>query len=182
MLTEVKSWANALLLSDYNYDTIQIDVFKDHIDDFIKAGLPVTLDSRFRLKFFQGITICTPNEPEVEHAVGFDLSENESRLHEAGEILLEQTQGAAVLITRGSKGMVLFERGKAPIKIPIHGNTDIVDVTGAGDTVISVLTLSLTCGASFYQAALLANIAGGIVVMKKGTATLTQEELKEAIV
>jgi bifunctional ADP-heptose synthase (sugar kinase/adenylyltransferase) len=77
--------------------------------------------------------------------------------------------------------MALFEKGKPPLLIPVHGTTDIVDVTGAGDTVISVFTLALSCGASFLEAAHLANYAGGIVVMKKGTATLTVEELKEAI-
>jgi len=77
--------------------------------------------------------------------------------------------------------MVLFEKGKLPFAIPIHGTTDIVDVTGAGDTVISVFTLALTCGASFKQAAQLANYAGSVVVMKKGTATLSASELKDAI-
>ena len=76
--------------------------------------------------------------------------------------------------------MVLFEKGKSPFLIPIFGTRDIVDVTGAGDTVISVFTLALATGASHREAAQLANYAGGIVVMKKGTATVTQQELHEA--
>jgi len=87
----------------------------------------------------------------------------------------------ALLITRGSRGMALFEKGKTPLLIPVHGTTDIVDVTGAGDTVISVFTLALASGADYQEAAQLANYAGGIVVMKKGTATLTADELKQAI-
>jgi bifunctional ADP-heptose synthase (sugar kinase/adenylyltransferase) len=77
--------------------------------------------------------------------------------------------------------MILFERCKPAFPISIYGSSDIVDVTGAGDTVISVLTLALACGASFREAAVLANYAGGIVVMKKGTATVSPQELKEAI-
>lgn len=77
--------------------------------------------------------------------------------------------------------MILFEERKTPLAIPVHGTTDIVDVTGAGDTVISVFTLAIACGATFRQAALLANYAGSVVVMKKGTATLTPSELKKAI-
>ena len=78
--------------------------------------------------------------------------------------------------------MALFEKGKPPVHLPIFGPADIVDVTGAGDTVISVFTAALACGATFLQAARLANFAGGIVVMKKGTATVSPLELKQAIV
>ena len=91
------------------------------------------------------------------------------------------TEAEAILITRGSKGMSLFEKKKAPWSIPIHGTTDIVDVTGAGDTVISVFTLALACGGSFKKAATLANFAGGVVVMKKGTAAISIDELKSSI-
>lgn len=77
--------------------------------------------------------------------------------------------------------MVLFEKKKSPFPIPIFGTTDIVDVTGAGDTVISVFTLALASGASYREAAQLANYAGGLVVMKKGTSTITPQELKKAI-
>jgi bifunctional ADP-heptose synthase (sugar kinase/adenylyltransferase) len=78
--------------------------------------------------------------------------------------------------------MVLFEKGKPSSSIPVHGTTDIVDVTGAGDTVISVFTLALTCGATFKEASRLANYAGSVVVMKRSTATVSIKELKQAIV
>jgi D-glycero-beta-D-manno-heptose-7-phosphate kinase len=87
----------------------------------------------------------------------------------------------ALLITRGRHGMVLFTPREAPMHIPIYGSDEIADVTGAGDTVIAVFTLALAVGATFLEAARLSNYAGGIVVMKRGTATLTAAELKEAV-
>ena len=131
---------------------------------------------------FKGITVASPNEPEVEWALKIEINDNIQVLKQAGKNLLKKTEANAMLITRGSKGMILFEKNKPPLSIPIHGTTDIVDVTGAGDTVISVFTLALACGATFKEASLLANYAGGLVVMKKGTATLSSQELKEAIV
>jgi rfaE bifunctional protein kinase chain/domain len=130
---------------------------------------------------FKGITILTPNEPEVEFALQVELDDDQKIVNKAGRMLLGRAGAEAVLITRGAKGMVLFEKQKPALRIPIYGSSDIVDVTGAGDTVISVLTLALACGASFREAAVLANYAAGIVVMKKGTATVSPRELKEAI-
>jgi len=173
---------NALLISDYNYFTVKEDVFNQILPEFKKKNIPVTLDSRFRLLNFKGITFSSPNEPEVEHALQIEINDNPQLLKQAGRLLLRKTGATALLITRGSKGMVLFEKNKTPFAIPIHGTADIVDVTGAGDTVISVFTLALACGATFKRAALLANYAGGIVVMKKGTASLTSQELRQVIV
>jgi len=117
----------------------------------------------------------------VEYALQIELNDDQNIVNQAGRQLLEKSGAEAVLITRGVKGMLLFERKKPALMIPICGSKDIVDVTGAGDTVISVLTLALACGASFREAAVLANYAGGIVVMKKGTAAVSPKELKEAI-
>jgi rfaE bifunctional protein kinase chain/domain len=172
---------NALLISDYNYFTVKKDIFDRVLQDFKKNHIPVTLDSRFRLLNFKGFTVATPNIPEVEGALHIEIDDDKHALAQSGKLLLRKTQAAALLVTRGSRGMVLFEKKKQPLFTPIHGTTDIVDVTGAGDTVISVFTLALASGGSFKQAASLANYAGGIVVMKKGTATLSPEELKEAI-
>lgn len=173
--------ADALLISDYNYFTVKEEVFKHVLPGLKKKKIPVTLDSRFRLLRFKGVTISTPNEPEVEFSLQTELGEDKTVFKQAGETLLHRTEASAVLITRGSRGMALFERHKPLFPIPVHGTTDIVDVTGAGDTVISVLTLALACRASFREAAMLANFAGSVVVMKKGTATLSPKELKEAI-
>jgi rfaE bifunctional protein kinase chain/domain len=180
-LNKVASLTAALLISDYNYFTVQEDVLKKIQTRFRRAKKPIALDSRFRLMHFKGVTILTPNEPEVEHALQVELDDDQKIVNKAGRQLLERAGAEAVLITRGVKGMVLFERQKPAVSIPIYGSSNIVDVTGAGDTVISVLTLALACGASFREAAVLANYAGGIVVMKKGTATVSPQELKEAI-
>ena len=180
-LKEILPRSESLLISDYNYQAVQEDVFNRVLPHFKKARIPVTLDSRFRLLHFQGITAATPNEPEVEGALHIELNDNFLILKRAGDLLLKSLQSAAILITRGSRGMALFEKAKPPYLIPIQGPTDIVDVTGAGDTVISVFTLALACGASFRDATSLANYAGGIVVMKKGTATVSRDELKAAV-
>jgi rfaE bifunctional protein kinase chain/domain len=180
-LGKAASQTAALLISDYNYFTVQEDVLKKILPGFKRAKKPVALDSRFRLLQFKGVTILTPNEPEVEFALQVELDDDQKIVNKSGRTLLDRAGAEAVLITRGAKGMVLFERQKPAFKIPIYGSSDIVDVTGAGDTVISVLTLALACGASFREAAILANFAGGIVVMKKGTATVSPRELKEAI-
>lgn len=180
-LVEAASRCAALLVSDYNYMTVRPDIYADILPLYMKRNRPLTLDSRFRLLRFSGMTAATPNEPEVEDALKIELGENAPLLKKAGGRLLKRLQSSALLITRGSRGIALFERGKAPFLIPVHGSTDIVDVTGAGDTVISVFTLALACGAGFRDAARLANLAGGIVVMKKGTATVTASELEEAI-
>ncbi len=180
-LFEAKSRADALLISDYNYLTVAEDVYSSIMPAWKKAQRPVTLDSRFRLLRFKGVTAATPNEPEAEAALQVELGDNIRMVEKTGSLLLKKLQCRALLITRGSRGMALFERGRKPLLIPVHGTTDIVDVTGAGDTVISVFTLALACGADFREAAELANYAGGVVVMKKGTATLTVAELREAI-
>ncbi len=173
--------SHALLISDYNYFTVKKETFTQILPWLKKNQIPLALDSRFRLLDFKGVTVATPNEPEVEQALRIQISEDTSRMKKAGKQILKKILSSALLITRGSKGMILFEAHKSPLEIPVHGTTDIVDVTGAGDTVISVFTLAVACGASFRQAAWLANYAGSVVVMKKGTATLTPSELKEAI-
>ena len=181
-LEKARNQTNALIISDYNYLTVKEDVFYKILPGFKKLNIPVTLDSRFRLLNFKGVTVSTPNDPEVKHVFKTEIDDDNQLIKKAGRFLLRKTDAAAVLITRGSRGMILFEKRKHPFEIPIHGTTNIVDVTGAGDTVISVLTLALACKATFRQAAHLANYAGSIIVMKKGTATLTPKEIKEAIV
>jgi len=166
-----------LLVSDYGYDTVRENVYRGIIPSAKKSRVPVTVDSRFRLTAFKGATAATPNESEVESAAGAGTS----GLDAAALQIRSALESPALLVTRGSRGMALYEKGRPPVYLPVRGTTDIVDVTGAGDTVISVFTLAVAAGASFRQAAELANYAGGIVVMKKGAATLTPGELKQAI-
>jgi rfaE bifunctional protein kinase chain/domain len=173
--------SDALLISDYHFRTVDEGLFAAVLPVFKAAGRPVALDSRFRLARFPGVTIATPNEPEVEEALKIHLGDDLRLLTASGRRLLRTLRSPALLITRGSKGMALFERAKRPTLIPVQGATDIVDVTGAGDTVISVFTAALAAGASFRQATRLANYAGGLVVMKKGTATVSPQELKKAV-
>jgi rfaE bifunctional protein kinase chain/domain len=180
-LVEASELSDALLISDYNYMTVRPDIYREVAPVFRKRALPLTLDSRFRLLQFGGVTAATPNEPEVEEALKVDLGDDPAALLRTGPALLRQLRSPALLITRGSRGLALFEKRRAPFLLPVHGSTDIVDVTGAGDTVISVFTLAVACGAGFRDAARLANVAGGVVVMKKGTAAVTAQELKDAV-
>jgi rfaE bifunctional protein kinase chain/domain len=146
-----------------------------------RRPVPVVLDTRYRLLDYSGLTTCTPNESEVEQVLGVTIDDDLNVLEKAGRLLLRRTGMEAVLITRGSRGMALFERKQDTVHIPIFGSDEVADVTGAGDTVIATFALALGAGASFYEAARLANYAGGIVVMKRGTATVSSRELIEAI-
>src|SRR5206468_1879722 len=135
-------------------------------------------DSRFSMERYTALTAATPNEPEVEAALGITIGNDVKKLESAGRALLKKLKHDALLITRGKDGMALFERGKKTVHIPIHGSDEVADVTGAGDTVIATFTLALAAGASFFAAAQLANFAGGIVVMKYGTRPVLLEELQ----
>src|SRR5690606_22751108 len=128
--------------------------------------VPLLLDSRYDTLRYRGLTACTPNESEVEQQLGVHLDDDPAALERAGRALLRRTGMEAVLITRGSRGMALFEPGKPTRHIPIFGSDEVADVTGAGDTAIATLSLALAAGADFEDAARLANYAGGIVVMK----------------
>jgi D-glycero-beta-D-manno-heptose-7-phosphate kinase len=144
-------------------------------------GMPVTLDSRYRMLEYAGITAATPNEPEVEAALGVTIGHDQEKLLSAGQDLLKQMKLESLVITRGSDGMVAFQKKHKPVEIPIHGSDEVADVTGAGDTVIAAFTAALAAGADTESAARLANFAGGIVVMKRGTATVSSQELIHAI-
>ncbi len=146
-----------------------------------RRPIPVLLDSRYRLLEYRGLTTCTPNETEVEQMLGINIDDDPGALEDAGRLLLRRTGMNAVLITRGSRGMALFEPKRTTVHVPIHGSDEVADVTGAGDTVIATFGLALAAGASFYEAARLANYAGGLVVMKRGTATVSARELADAV-
>ena len=147
-----------------------------------RRPVPVLVDSRYGLLGYRGLTTCTPNESEVEQVLGIRINDDAAVLEQAGRRLLRRTRMEAVLITRGSRGMALFQPRQATVHIPIYGPDEVTDVTGAGDTVIATFALALSAGASFYEAARLANYAGGLVVMKRGTATVSARELLDAIV
>lgn len=146
-----------------------------------RPAVPVLLDSRYAVLQYRGLTVAVPNESEVEHVLGWAVGEDAQALERAGRAILERTRMRAVLITRGSRGMALFEPGRPTQHIPVHGPDEVTDVTGAGDTVIATMAAALSVGASCLEAALLANYAGGIVVMKRGTAVVTGAELQQAV-
>jgi rfaE bifunctional protein kinase chain/domain len=173
--------ADALLISDYGYGAATPQIFNTVRTRAKLDGMPVALDSRFRLTEFEGVTAATPNEPEVEAALANKIGDDEERLAAAGRKLLYQMKLESLVITRGRDGMAVFEKGAEPVHIPIHGSDEIADVTGAGDTVIATFTAALAAGASAEDAARLANYAAGIVVMKRGTATAPAEELKRVL-
>jgi rfaE bifunctional protein kinase chain/domain len=178
-LKSISGNLDALIVSDYGLGVADPVQMEQSLAELSKKGIPVFVDSHQRMPLFKHVTAATPNEPEVELLFGKPL-EGEM-LIQAGSELLQRFDMKALLITRGKNGMALFTREAAPATIPIFGSTDIVDVTGAGDTVISTFTLAVTSGATFFDAARLANCAAGITVMKRGAATVSLEELSEAI-
>jgi rfaE bifunctional protein kinase chain/domain len=173
--------SDALLLSDYGYGAATPAILTALREKGKLGALPVIVDSRYRLLQYSGVTAATPNEPEVEEALGVRIGQDWEKLVAAGDQLLDRMKLESLLITRGRDGMVAFSHRHKPVDIPIFGSDQVVDVTGAGDTVIAVFTAALAAGASTEEAAQLANYAGGIVVMKRGTATVSQQELLHAL-
>jgi rfaE bifunctional protein kinase chain/domain len=177
---------DAVLLSDYGSGLITPKL-ADAVRRVLarrkrRRAIPVLLDSRYRLFDYRGLTTCTPNESEVEAALGVQIDDDLDVLERAGRLLLRRTGMQAVLITRGSRGMALFQPKQPTVHVPIFGADEVTDVTGAGDTVNATFGLALAAGASFYEAARLANYAGGLVVMKRGTATVSAKELSDAVI
>ena len=168
--------ADALIISDYNYGVVNSET----VELTKKSDIPVLVDSRFHLADFTGFTAATPNQEEVENLIGAQVSSTEE-LETAARELKQRLGYRALLVTRGGQGMMLLEDDATPLHIRAVGAQQPVDVTGAGDTVIATFALALASGASFADAARLANYAGGLVVMKRGTATVSAAELEHAI-
>jgi rfaE bifunctional protein kinase chain/domain len=175
-------WAGEVrvaVLSDYGYGTVEPG-FLPRLRGALGDEAKLVCDSRYRLDDFRGLDGATPNEEEAEKLFGGEIGDDPARLEEAGSGLLERLGARFLLITRGSRGMSLFRPGLSA-HLPVHGTDQVADVTGAGDTVIGTFALALAAGGSPLEAALVANYAGGVVVMKMGTATLTPDELRQAI-
>jgi len=173
--------ADALAISDYGFGV----AIPSELAKLLARNkrLISTLDSRYRLTDFSraGLHSATPNEGEMESLRHTTIGKNLAELERCGRATLSDMKLQSLVITRGRDGIALFEPGKPTAHIPIHGSDQAVDVTGAGDTVLAAYTLGLASGASPLEAAHLANIAGGLVVMKRGTATVSRAELLEAI-
>jgi rfaE bifunctional protein kinase chain/domain len=171
------SGVDAVLLSDYGYgivDAATLEVILSAPGERV-----VTADSRYEVASLRGVSLATPNEGELEEALGVRIRDAED-LDKAGRTLLDVIGTSALLVTRGNRGMSLFVRGEPRRDIPATGTSQVTDVSGAGDTVIAVATLALAAGASILEAAHLANAAAGVVVMKLGAAACAVAELEEA--
>ena len=169
--------SDTVLISDYGYGSATPNICKAIGCD----SLPTIVDSRYRMLDYVGVTGATPNEPEVEEALGVKIGHDRDKLYWAADELMRRMKLKSLVITRGRDGMLALERKHKPIDIPIFGSDQVTDVTGAGDTVIATFTAATAAGATTEEAARLANYAGGIVVMKRGTATVSQQELLDAI-
>lgn len=181
-------------LADYiqqQLNTVDAVVCSDYGDGVftqpvIKAALThqkVIVDTQKDLFRFAGATLFTPNLPEAEQAVGYSIY-NEATLQQAGQDLLRLTQAQQILITRGEDGMSLFQNIGDDVEswhIPAFNRTDVFDVTGAGDTVVAALTLALCCGATFWEAAVLGNLAASLVIRQFGTATTSIADIRTAL-
>jgi rfaE bifunctional protein kinase chain/domain len=173
--------ADGVILSDYGYGTIVPSLVESVNRTARRLRIPVVVDSRFQMSEFSSVTSITPNITELEASIGISIGSDRKLLHRIGRQVLKKQRLSSLLVTQGRFGMTLFETDKAPLHIPIYGTDEVADVTGAGDTVIAVFTLALACGAEAEAAARLANYAGGMVVMKRGTATVTRDELRNAV-
>ena len=174
-LASLSGVADAIIVSDYNYGAVFPEIYDEALAISRSRNIPLIVDSRFGLDGFSNATSATPNRDEVEQLLGKDFTADDC------SSLRERLGLTALLVTNGNQGMMLFEAGQPPLNIAVIGSSEPVDVTGAGDTVIATYALGLASGLSFADAARIANHAGGIVVMKKGTASATADEVLESI-
>jgi D-glycero-beta-D-manno-heptose-7-phosphate kinase len=170
--------ASAILASDYGSGIVGPEVL-DALRELKEAGTSLCGDSRYRLRQFVGFSMVKPNEPELEAASGVSLETG--GVDRAARVLQRRLGCDELLVTRGKNGLSLFRRGLAPVHIPAYGRKDAVDVTGAGDTVGATYTAGIAAGADPRMAARLANVAGALVVQKPGTATVSNEELRQEL-
>ena len=175
--------AKGVVMSDYGKGMLSDHNIHEIIRLCNAKKIPVCVDPKIdNFKKYKHITCMTPNTKEAWEGMGLPQKKDEEAVIALGKNILKTLQAQSILITRSAEGMTLFERGpKTKITTIKATAQEVFDVTGAGDTVISVLTLALACKASLKDAAYLANKAAGVVVRKLGTATVTREEIKEAL-
>lgn len=171
---------DAVVVSDYGGATVTPTVLQAAIEACHLHGKPSIVDSRYKVMAYKGVTLVKQNESEAAAAVGLKALDEKSLL-EAGKSILADLQAEAVLITQGPDGMTLFEKTGKVTHIPVTNVSEVYDVTGAGDTVVAAMILAVAAGATYEEAACLANFAAGIVVRKPGTATATPKELQEVL-
>ncbi len=172
--------ADAVLLSDYGYSTLSPPVLSRLIRPARARGIPSCADSRYRLSEFRGIEVATPNEEELAGVLGRALP-NDAEIAAGGRELVSRLDARAVVVTRGSRGMSVFEGDGPGRTVPPAGPGEVADVTGAGDTVASALALALSAGCDVTSAAVLANAAASVVVGRPGAATAAPGEVASAL-
>jgi rfaE bifunctional protein kinase chain/domain len=168
------------LVSDYSLGLLHAGSIGAVIAAAGAPSRPLFVDSRAQLRLFRGLAAATPNLQEAEALAGAELGDD-ARLVTGAERLRDTLDADAVVVTLGSRGMLVRTRTGGAVRIPVYGTDEVADVTGAGDTVVATLSLASLSGAGYLEAALLANYAGGIVVMKRGTATVSPDELRAAV-
>lgn len=171
---------DAVILSDYHIGTLSDNVINAVITSAKKFKKKIVVDAQRNLDRYYGVTSMTPNLPDTQKHVGFYLKSKDDFL-KAGNILLEQSGAEAVLITCGAEGMVVVDNNGKYTHIPVFNKAEVFDVTGAGDTVTALYTLALAVGAEPVYAAIVGNIAAGIVVKQFGCATTTVDEIMNCI-
>ncbi|MCU0275624.1 MAG: PfkB family carbohydrate kinase [Acidobacteria bacterium] len=178
-LANLLAESDFLVLSDYLAQAVVPGIFQAMRRKF--PAVACAVDSRSRLLEFPGVTLATPNEPEIKNLFPHKKFFSEGDFLAAGDELLQRLGAEGVVLKRGHRGMLVFQRGEKPAVLDIFGTSQIVDVTGAGDTVLAVLALGLASRASLLEAARLANIAGGIVVMHEGAYPVRRRELQDVL-
>jgi len=171
---------DAIILSNYNIGTLTPKIIEESIKLANNYNKIIVVDAQKDLDIYKNITSMTPNLPDTEKSVGFEIK-TEDDLKNAGDKLLKNTNAKSILITCGADGMFVTRANKNYTKIPVFNKSEVFDVTGAGDTVTAVYTLALAVGADPAYAAIIGNIAASIVVRQFGCATTNVDELLQAV-
>ena len=171
---------DAIILSNYHIGTLTPKIIQETIRLANQYNKVIVVDAQKDLEIYKNVTSMTPNLPDPQKSVGFDI-ENEEDLKRAGDKLLGATNAKSILITCGADGMFVTRMHGNYTKIPVFNKSEVFDVTGAGDTVTAVYTLALATGADPSYAAIIGNIAASIVVKQFGCATTTIDEILNAV-
>jgi rfaE bifunctional protein kinase chain/domain len=180
-LEERLAEADVLLVSDYGHGTVDPGPLRSLRRNAGAKNQVAVVDSRQRLTEFAGMSAATPNLEEAAGALGRPVPDEDPAVAEAVVELRSRLEIDHLAITRGSRGMTILGPAAPPAHLPVFGSDQVADVTGAGDTVIAAFALALASGADTREASLLANVAAGLAVLKRGTATVSQEELRNAL-
>ena len=171
--------AQAVLLSDYGYDSVTPALAQDGVRSWRARGVTVALDARYRLASYRGVTLATPNESEAAAAAGIEAGD-ERDLARVAARLMRVVRPQHLIVTRGRDGLTLWER-ESGASLEAHGGEEAVDVTGAGDAVVATASLALAAGAPALDAAALANVAGSVAVSRRGAVAVSADELRGAL-